>query len=169
MYNPGNDGLHVASAGRHGIYVGAAGTNGIEIHDTGAHGMYVGSPTRTGVKIEGAGEYGVHVNNGGQVGVYVESAQLGARFNDGVSINGGCLGCEPMVPALNVGQVALEPGDVVAIKGLLPNDFDGQPVLMAVSHAGQGGHADWRRPGPGRDLEQRSERGLRSAPVLGAR
>lgn len=158
-YAAGN-GLRVMSADVDGVSVQAAGSNGVFVGSAGAHGVYAQSTNGSynGVYgINSGGGNGVRgdSNGGGTSGVYGENTGGGfgvagrvinggrAIYGDGgsgwagwfdgnVTINGACVGCLQANFAVNAGQRALRPGDVVSVRAVAPADFDNASALWEV-------------------------------------
>ena len=76
---------------------------------------------------------GVHVNSAGSDGGY------GGYFNNGLYVSGSCTGCVIANYGLNIADRPLEPGEVVAIRGVQTPDLDGSPTVLEVVPAGLGG------------------------------
>ncbi|MBK9233863.1 MAG: hypothetical protein IPO15_24230 [Anaerolineae bacterium] len=161
-------GASVQSAGAHGLFVGAAGGNGVYVGSAGAHGVYalttngayngvygINSGGGNGVRGDSngaitSGVYGENsgggfgvagrVLNGGRA-VYGEAgAGWAGWFNGSVTITGTCTGCRQASFAVNTGTRALQPGDVVAVRGVTPADLDNAAALWDVLRAaGPGG------------------------------
>jgi hypothetical protein len=126
-------GFEVAGAEGYGLYVGYSGRDGIYLNETVRSGIVVNSSLDSGMWVGVAENDGIHVNSAGSDGGY------GGYFNDGVYISGGCTGCVIANYGLNVGDRALEPGEVVAIRGVRLPDLDGSPTVLEVVPAGMGG------------------------------
>jgi len=99
-------------------------------------GVRVGPVGGDGVVVSSADFDGVHVSNAGGDGVRVDAAGFFAgSFNGNVEITGSCTNCVQSVFGRNAGQTALEPGDVVAVRGVTRMDLLNSPVVMDVELA----------------------------------
>jgi hypothetical protein len=165
------DGVHVDSAGEDGVVVESAAYSGYAVYSADYYGLYVGSAAQDGVhvdsanwdgmRVDSAGQSGFAVINAGHQGLYAGSVAMngvyvGSAGLDGVHVNAagnyagyfngpifttGCTGCLLTAFGVNTGNGELEPGDIVAIQGIQPSDFDGVPILMNVELAGPGSAA----------------------------
>jgi hypothetical protein len=126
LSNNSGDGMIVEAAAGHGMRVNSAGFNGMVIEVAEFDGMVVNS----------AGFDGMVVNSADVDGVVVNSAGDFAGFFDGnVAITGTCTGCTLAALGYNAGQTALEPGDVVAVRGVTQTDLPNTPMVMDVALA----------------------------------
>ncbi len=125
---PGNTAIRVNSAGITAVSVASAGNAGFGVNTAGATGLYVGS----------AGYYGVWVNSAGYYGILAAGSQYAGWFNGAIRVNGGCTGCLLANFAVNAGDRALQPGDVVSIQSATSTDFDTGPSLWHVTQAQPG-------------------------------
>ena len=144
--SPGQDGVHVESAGHDGVYINSAGEDGVYVGSAGSPSNAIASPAKNGFEVAGAwglglwvgrsDDSGVMVWNAGNDGVDVISARNYAGYFAGnVRITGTCTGCAIADFGRNAGQTALEPGDVVAVRGVTQTDLQGTPVVMQVDLA----------------------------------
>ena len=152
------DGIYVGTAGAYGmvvntavqdgVYVGAAGSpssssastesNGFEVAGAHGNGLYVGRADSHGVYVNSAGGYGVRVNMAEFDGVNVAGGSWAGWFYGNIYVNGNCVGCRPANFAVNVGERALQPGDVVSVRAVTETDFDTGPALWQVVPAQPG-------------------------------
>ncbi len=116
--DPTGDGLIIAPVGGDGVVVTSADFDGVNIGAAaGGDGVFVGSAAFDGVHISAAGDFA-------------------GFFSGFVKItNGSCLGCVLSAVGRNAGQTALEPGDVVAVRGVTRLDLVSDPVVMEVALA----------------------------------
>lgn len=119
-------GLYVGQADQHGILVNNAAKAGFRVEDAGANGLYVVKAGNHGVDIGSATNDGIHVTAAGNLAGY---------FNGDVSITGTCSNCTQAIYALNAGATSLEPGDVVAVRGIADTDLQNAPVVVEVDRA----------------------------------
>lgn len=154
----GNDGVVVASAGDDGVFVDSAGSpststassqkNGFEVAGAQGHGFYVGRADFNGVRVNSAGGDGLYVLSVDHDGLYVGSAahhgvdvagtDWAGVFNGFIFVSAACIGCLQANFAINVGDQALEPGDVVSIQAIIASDFDTGSALWQVMQAQPG-------------------------------
>ncbi len=59
-------------------------------------------------------------------------------FGGSIYARDGCVGCTITMFGVNAGSLALQPGDIVSIQGLLPSNFAGTTTLMQVKAAEKG-------------------------------
>jgi hypothetical protein len=151
----GVDGVYVASAGNDGISVGMAGSptttetssekNGLEVAGAEGHGLFVGRADLDGVRVQSAKENGVmvwepdfdgvSVVNAGRDGIWASATNWAGYFGGDVRITGACDGCSLAAFARNAGEVTLEPGDVVAVRGMTRTDLQDPATVMEVGLA----------------------------------
>lgn len=150
------DGLHVEAAGDDGLFVCTAGGvascapqeathNGVEIGHSEHDGLFVNGAGRDGVYVAGANRNGLAVGHASNIGLYVQSADyigvhatgstLAGYFYGSIQVVGDCINCVLATFAVNTGDTALAPGDVVSLAGLRANGVDNVPVLMEVEAA----------------------------------
>lgn len=158
VQNAGTDGVHIFSANRHGfvvdnangegvrvssatldgVRIGAAGQYGLTIGTTGSHGVVVNNAGGDGFWIVSADQFGMYVGSAGVNGIEIYNAGVwGGWFNDPIHAP-SCDGCVLLNFGVNVGKRPLQPGDIVAIDGVLTDQFAEQPLLLQV-HAAQAG------------------------------
>jgi hypothetical protein len=131
-----NNGVHVESARYNGVWVQSASNDGVYVHSAGSPPTPISSSARNGFEVAGAEGNGLYVGRTGADGVHVYSAvRYAGYFNGNVRITGTCTGCAIAAFGVNAGQTALEPGDVVAVRGVTQSDLHGTPVLMEVDLA----------------------------------
>ena len=169
--NAQDDGLHVRAAGKYGLYVNSAGYDAIRVAGTNDDGLDV-TAAHHGVNVSSAGYDGLHVSSASDNGVDVTGNNLAGYFNGSIQVTGTCTGCLLSTFAVNTGDRALAPGDLVSLTGLRASGVDSVPMLMEVQRAGGSGSVvgvvqGWAElvsdqdPRPG-------EIGLRLAPREGA-
>ena len=117
-----SNGFEVAGAETYGLYIGSTGASGIRIEDATGNGLYVDAAGGDGVEIHGAGAYA-------------------GNFNGDIYVAGACIGCLRGVFGFNAGDSALQPGDIVAIRGVQDTTLDNAPTVWNVVPAGSGGTA----------------------------
>jgi hypothetical protein len=129
IYEAAFSGVHVASAGRDGVLVQYAGDNGIQVglpdQDTTSDGVEVNNPDDEGVDVDGAGNNGIGITN---------STDWDILAYGDVRILGAC-NCKTAAFGQNVGATALEPGDIVAVRGVAHPELGQAPVVVEVSQA----------------------------------
>jgi hypothetical protein len=149
-----NDGVRVDSASEDGVHVHSAGNprklitsnakNGFEVAGAEGHGLFIGRANNDGVSVLSAGDdgvevheanYGVYVRKANKIGLLVYADDFAGYFGGNVLITGTCSGCTMAAFARNTGQTMLEPGDVVAVRGVSHPDIQGVPVVMDVGLA----------------------------------
>ena len=132
----GGDGVYVESAGGDGVQVLSAGGDGVRVWSASGDGVEVWSAGEDGVEIQSAGDDGLDVNGAGDNGVGVSDATNWEIYVVGdVRITGICDGCAMAAFARNTGQTVLEPGDVVAVRGVTHTDWPSTPVVVDVELA----------------------------------
>jgi hypothetical protein len=135
--NAQDDGIHVANAGKYGVYVNASGYDAIHIAGTSGDGVDVSADDH-GVIVSSAGYDGLHVSSATNEGVDVTGNNMAGYFNGGIQVIGGCIGCTSMTFGVNIGDTPLAPGQVVSLAGLRESGVDSVPVLMEVTTASHG-------------------------------
>lgn len=143
-----NDGMHVNSAGSPSSYVTSPLKNGFEVFGAQGHGFYVGRADANGVDVFSAGGNGMRVGSADGDGLVVASAgddgvqatgdDFAGNFIGNIYVSGNCTGCLQANFAVNVGNQALEPGDVVSIQAITSSDFDTGTALWQVMQAQPG-------------------------------
>ncbi|MCA9995377.1 MAG: hypothetical protein KDE56_06515 [Anaerolineales bacterium] len=132
------DGIRIGSVGQYGIAIGTTGSHGVAVSDAGEDGIQIVSAGQDGVRIGSAGTFGVYADSVGVNGIEIYNAGVwGAWFNDPIHAP-SCDGCVLLNFGVNVGKRPLQPGDIVAIDGVLTDQFAEQPLLLQV-HAAQAG------------------------------
>ncbi len=150
-------GLYVGRADGSGVYVASAGLTGVTVHNaptgffasttsgvgfqalgTGSAGYAAGSPATDGLYVIGAGSDGVEVWSANANGINAHGTQYGGYFWGNIFVEGSCISCRPANFAINAGDRALQPGDVVSVQGVTPTDFDTAPALWQVVPAQPG-------------------------------
>jgi hypothetical protein len=152
----GRSGVDVNVAGNNGVWVGRAGIDGVHVHDADDYGVYVGSAGEDGVRVNSAGGDGVEIQSAGEDGVEIQSAgddglDVNSADDNGLAVSGAtdweitvigdmhitgtCSGCSIAAFACNTGQKPLEPGDVVAVRGITHTDWPITPMLVDVELA----------------------------------
>ncbi len=132
------DGIRIGSVGQYGIAIGTTGSHGVAVSDAGEDGIQIVSAGQDGVRIGSAGTFGVYADSVGVNGIEIYNAGVwGAWFNDPIHAP-SCDGCVLLNFGVNVGKRPLQPGDIVAIDGVLTNQFAEQPLLLQV-YAAQAG------------------------------
>ncbi|MFZ1405001.1 MAG: hypothetical protein WAW03_18040 [Anaerolineae bacterium] len=126
----------------------AAADSAVFIDSTGYHGLWVYSAAHDGLRVSTAGTDGVHVDSAGGTGLFVATAAVhgvdvagnlyAGVFAGNIYVGGNCVGCLQANFAVNVGDRALQPGDVVSIQAVTPTDFDTGPALWQVVQAQPG-------------------------------
>lgn len=134
-----NNGIEIAGAEGKGIFIGDSGTDGIVVNRAGDPSTTNSSSYRNGLEVRGAAGFGAYVGRADLDGFYVQdvtfdgfqvqnagdngvevngAAGLAGYFNGNVDINGTCTGCAVATFGLNTGGAALQPGDVVTVRGV---------------------------------------------------
>lgn len=134
----GSDGVAVQSAGAAGFAVGSATGNGVWVGTVGATGFGVESAGLDGVRVGSVVQDGVHVQSAGLDGVEVVSATLYAGYFNGPIYTTSCTGCLLAAFGVNSSDSDLAPGDIVAIQGVSPSNFEAAPMLLNVGLAWPG-------------------------------
>jgi hypothetical protein len=130
-----NFGVYVASASGAGVYVASANFAGVEVGST-SFGVYVLSADADGVFVNSAGDDGFDCNAAGDTCFEGSGALNYAAFFDGhLAVTGSCAGCVLSAFGRNAGPTALEPGEVVAVRGVNPTAMQNAPAVMEVSPA----------------------------------
>ena len=154
------DGVYVFLAGEHGVYVGSTGddgfvagcfgnvtncfsdpgnANGFEVAKAEDYGVKVVNAGRAAFRSDDSGTNGLYVTTAGDSGVWVADATNWAGFFSGdINVTGNCTGCLIARLAVNSGDETLQPGDVVAVDGVVASPFDSADVLMRVRQATPG-------------------------------
>lgn len=143
------NGVYVESADRDGFNVNHAGippglfvsdlNNGVEVNGAEGFGVTVGETGSYGYHLHHARANGLHVNQADDNGVFVYNAtNYEGYFNGDIYVSGGCAGCALTTFGVNVSGQALQPGDVVALRGALPGLTDQAEPLLQVALAGEG-------------------------------
>jgi hypothetical protein len=145
------DGVHVNSTGSHGLDVDSAAADGVHVGtvshygyyvgETGLDGVYVAAATWHGLNVDSAGVNGLYVSAAGYAGVDVAGNTWAGNFHGDINVSGNCIGCALAVFGLNAGDQPLEPGQVVAIQGIQTSTLDDAPALWRVVPAGEGSAA----------------------------
>ncbi len=144
--SPGENGLLVNGAGLHGVEVRSATYDGVVVNSAGRDGVKVNSADGDGMEVHSAGEDGVEIQSAGDDGLDVNSADdnglavsgatnWGINVIGDVRITGICEGCGMAAFARNSGHTVLEPGDVVAVRGITHTDWPNTPVVVDVELA----------------------------------
>jgi hypothetical protein len=154
----GSDGLYVHAAGDDGVHVNSAAGNGVLVDATSLNGFYVQDATYDGFLVLDAGHYGLRVNqsdwdgvaviatNGDGVdvnaatdnGIEAAGANRAGYFEGDVEVTGECINCRIVRMAVNTGEDALQPGDVVAVDGVADSPFANLAMLLQVRRAAPG-------------------------------
>jgi hypothetical protein len=134
-----NNGVEIAGVEGKGIFIGESGTDGIvvdsagdpsttnsssyddglEVRGAAGFGAYVGRADLDGFYVQDVTFDGFQVQNAGDNGVEVNGAtDLAGYFNGNVDITGTCTGCAVATFGLNMDGAALQPGDVVTVRGV---------------------------------------------------
>lgn len=123
------DGVHIRQAGTPTAIGGTStGANGVEIVNVQGHGIFVSRTDVDGLRINLAGDDGLEVDGNDFAGVFASP----------INVTGGCTGCDLATFAVNAGDQVLQPGDVVAIQGMVSGSFDNAPRLLQVIPARPG-------------------------------
>jgi hypothetical protein len=152
-----DSGLYVGRADSYGVYVASAGVTGMTVHNTptgfladatasrgflstnsGGVGLAVSSPSTYGVYVDQAGSDGVEVYSAAGNGVNADGNLYGGYFWGDIYVQGNCVGCLQANFAVNVGDRALQPGDVVSVQAVTATDYDTGPALWQVMLAQPG-------------------------------
>jgi hypothetical protein len=138
----------VAPAGESGVYVGSAGQDGLSVCSTGSasgctpatsnNGVEIGNAQGSGVHVSWAGMDGVFVYTAGSTGVNAAGAAFAGYFFGDIWVQGNCQGCLQANFAVNAGDRALQPGDVVSVQAVTATDLDTAPALWQVTLAQPG-------------------------------
>jgi hypothetical protein len=134
----GAHGLDVASAAADGVHVGTVNHYGYYVGETGLDGVYVAAATWHGLNVDSAGVNGLYVSAAGYAGVDVAGNTWAGNFHGDINVSGNCIGCALAVFGLNAGDQPLEPGQVVAIQGIQATTLDDAPALWRVVPAWEG-------------------------------
>jgi hypothetical protein len=126
--NAQHDGLRVTAAGYNGVYLGSTGYTGFTVYEAGTDGL----------NVHFAVGDGVHVGIAGQDGIDVSGVAWAGNFAGDINVSGNCFGCRQANFAVNAGDRALQPGDVVSVQAVTPTDFDTAPALWQVVQAQPG-------------------------------
>lgn len=133
-------GVSGTSTSSSGVYGSSTSGRGVYGDSGSSYGVYGSSDSNYGVYGLSASSRGLY--GSGTTGVYGNSTQSGGYglyTNDNLFVGGNCIGCSMALIARNIGDVAVAPGDVVAIAGLAPSLAAGGSVpVMAVRRAGSG-------------------------------
>jgi hypothetical protein len=151
------NGLYVGRADGSGVYVASAGLTGVTVHNaptgffasntssqgfyslgSGSIGLGAGSSASHGVSVSDAGGDGVHVWSAANNGVDAHGNQYAGYFWGNINVTGNCIGCLQANFGVNVGERALEPGDVVSVQAVMVTDFDAGAALWQVTPAQPG-------------------------------
>ena len=133
-----NNGFEVAGAEGNGLYVGRADAIGVRVNSTGGTGIYVESAGENGVRVGSASYDGVYVANAGDDGVDVYGSAYAGNFLGNIYVSGNCIGCLQANFAVNAGDRALQPGDVVSVQAVMPTNFDAGATVWQVVAAQPG-------------------------------
>ena len=141
-----NNGFEIAGAEGSGLFVGYA-TAGVRVNSA-SEGIRVDSASSNGMRIVSAGFDGVAVYSAGNDGLYVGAATgdgidvtgtvWAGNFHGPINVSGTCTGCLIAVFGVNNGRSALQPGDIVSLKGMQTSRFDNTQPLLEVGLAGTG-------------------------------
>ncbi len=154
----GSDGLYVHAAGENGVRVNSATGNGVLVDATTLNGFYVQNATYDGFLVLQAGHYGLRVNHSDLDGVVViatggDGVDVAAAIDNGieatganragyfegdVEVTGDIINSRIVRMAVNTGNDALQPGDIVAVDGVADSPFDNLAMLLRVRRAEPG-------------------------------
>ncbi|MBW7882127.1 MAG: hypothetical protein H3C34_05725 [Caldilineaceae bacterium] len=134
VLDAGLDGVYIDRAVRHGVTV-IGSLTGVNVESTRGNGIYVGSAGGNGMYVSKADYIGLYVGNAKRYGLDVAGSSLAGYFYGAVQITGGCTGCALTAFGINSGQAALQPGDIVALRGSHLSQADGVPLLLEVAPA----------------------------------
>jgi len=165
-FSGASNGFEVAGAQGNGLYVGHADVYGVNVASAGLAGVAVNSSERgvvtlnstlqgffslgdgtgfaasssvlDGVVVQVAGRHGVYVTSAGGDGIHADGDQYGGYFLGNIYVDGNCVGCLQANFAVNAGESALQPGDVVSVAGVSSTDFDAGAALWQVTAAQPG-------------------------------
>lgn len=130
------NGFEICGAEDHGLYVGQADQHGILVNSATKAGFRVENAGGNGLYVVEAGNHGVDIGNAVNDGIHVTSAgNLAGYFNGNVSITGTCSNCTQAIFARNASATSLEPGDVVAVRGIAHTAMQNAPVVVEVDQA----------------------------------
>jgi hypothetical protein len=128
-----------------GSGVGLTLTGGIALvghgNGVGVSGQATGYPPGTGGKgVEGYADFGVGVWGESEdgIGIFGSGTSYAGFFDGNIYVDGACVGCMLAVFGVNGGERALQPGDVVTIRGIQASALDNAPALWEVVLAGDG-------------------------------
>ncbi|MEI2655521.1 MAG: hypothetical protein V9G12_25850 [Microthrixaceae bacterium] len=94
---------------------------------------------RAAFRSDGSGTNAFYAYDAGDSGVWIRAATNWAGYFAGdINVTGNCTGCRIAQMAVNTGNEALHPGDIVAMDGIAASSFDRVEVLMQVRHATPG-------------------------------
>jgi hypothetical protein len=134
--NLGSDGFEVSGAEDDGLFVGYAGQYGVHVYEAASNGVYVEEADWNGFEVHDAAQDGLYVGIAGDDGVHVaQPTDYAGYFNGDVEITGTCSGCALAAFGRNTSQATLEPGDVVAVRGMSETAFPAMPVVMELEPA----------------------------------
>lgn len=135
-----SDGLRVMSAGRYGLYVGAA-DYGLNVGSADNDGVYVTSADGDGFSVASAGDEGVYVYQAGDDGVYVHKAGAPSATNPSTAHNGfevgGAQGYGLYVGQAGLGGVRVESAGYDGL--YVGSAYVGVNVASATNKAGHFG------------------------------
>ncbi len=166
------NGLFVGQAGTDGVHVRRTGTpvntgstsssaNGVEIVSTQGYAIYVSRSDLDGMRIGLAGDDGIDVAGNDFAGYFAGSISVGS-----------CTGCLLAAFAVNGGDRALQPGDIVTVRGMAAGAFDNAANLLQVAPAGAGlpivGVVAGRAEVDVKQEPREGESGMRLVPRAGA-
>jgi hypothetical protein len=130
----GNDGFEVSGAEDDGLFVGYAGQYGVHVYEAASNGVYVEEADWNGFEVHDAHLDGLYVGIAGDDGVQVADPGSYAGYFDGAVYATG--GYFPQTAfGRNTSRASLEPGDVVAVRGMSETAFPAMPVVMEVEPA----------------------------------
>jgi hypothetical protein len=138
LYQTGSDGVLVREAGNSSDIIQNTDTNGIEVAGAETHGLFVGRADVNGIIVQSAGWNGLEVRYADYDGIHVTGNSLAAYFDGDIHYTGSCVFCRQATSAVNKGDRALAPGEVVALAGLQETDMDTNPLLLEVVPAAPG-------------------------------
>ncbi len=148
-WSTSQNGFEVAGAQGNGVFIGQADTDGVHIRRVGtptvvggtsynANGVEIVNVQGHGIFISRTDMDGLRVALAGDDGLEVDGTDFAGVFAGPVSVSGGCTGCDLATFAVNAGNRALQPGDVVAIQGMTSGAFDNAAHLLQVIPAQPG-------------------------------
>jgi hypothetical protein len=176
------DGVEIQGAQGNGLFVGQAGTDGVHVRRTGtpvntgstsssANGVEIVSTQGYAIYVSRSDLDGMRIGLAGDDGVDVAGNDFAGYFAGSISV-GGCTGCLLAAFAVNGGDRALQPGDIVTVRGMAAGAFDNAANLLQVAPAGAGlpivGVVAGRAEVDVKQEPREGESGMRLVPRAGA-